>query len=317
MDGERVLDLLACLDDHEITVWVDGGWGIDALLGTQTRAHDDLDLVARIDDAERIQRVLDELGYALEHGGAPLSFELVDAAGHQVDVHPASFTPSGDGVYRMASGEDWVYPAGGFAGIGHILGREVHCLTPEVMLVGHSTGYTLDEDHRRDVRALSEKFALPLPVFLVDVRAIADRAERVVASFGRDFEDVLAGSEVHHIGATALPFGHTKADVDVNVRVDEARFPVVVEALRDRLAVAQPENWSATFASFAADGYALPLGVQVTAIGSADDFLLALRDRMRADPELLRRYDEAKLSAAARGREAYWAAKDRLLREVL
>jgi GrpB-like predicted nucleotidyltransferase (UPF0157 family) len=154
-------------------------------------------------------------------------------------------------------------------------------------------------------------------VVLVSVEEIAPRAREVVASFERDYADVLADVEVHHIGATSLPFGHTKGDVDVNVRVDEARFPALVAALDRRLERAQPENWTPSFASFTAAGYALPLGVQVTVIGAPGDFLLALRDRMRADPSLLRRYDEAKLSAAAAGADAYWSAKDALLRELV
>jgi GrpB-like predicted nucleotidyltransferase (UPF0157 family) len=122
---------------------------------------------------------------------------------------------------------------------------------------------------------------------------------------------------VHHIGATSLPFGHTKGDVDVNVRVEEAQFPQLVAALRERLAVGQPENWTPGFASFSSDAYRLPLGVQVTSIGSKDDFLLFLRDRMRADPELLRRYDAAKVANATAGAEAYWFAKNELLQDVL
>jgi GrpB-like predicted nucleotidyltransferase (UPF0157 family) len=155
------------------------------------------------------------------------------------------------------------------------------------------------------------------PVTLVDVQEIAAVARRVVAQFERDFGDVVAHAQVHHIGATSLPFGQTKGDVDVNVRVDEAQFPLMVTALGDRLTVAQPENWSETFASFSAEGYELPLGVQVTVIGSNDNFLLALRDRMRADPSLLRRYNEIKVAAASEGAEAYWKAKDELLRDIL
>jgi GrpB-like predicted nucleotidyltransferase (UPF0157 family) len=55
----------------------------------------------------------------------------------------------------------------------------------------------------------------------------------------------------------------------------------------------------------------------VTIIGSRDDFLLKLRDRMRADPQLLRRYDEAEVAVAAEGADKYWKAKDRLLCEIL
>jgi GrpB-like predicted nucleotidyltransferase (UPF0157 family) len=155
------------------------------------------------------------------------------------------------------------------------------------------------------------------PIQLVDVLQIASIARRVVAEFEHEFSDLLAGVEVHHIGATALPHGHTKGDVDVNVRSDALRFPLLVAGLRERLQVAQPENWSESFASFSTDAYQLPLGVQVTRIGSTDDFLLDLRDRMRADPSLARRYDDAKTAAALAGAEAYWNAKNTFLRELL
>jgi lincosamide nucleotidyltransferase A/C/D/E len=165
MDAARVLELLARFAGHGIAVWLDGGWAVDALLGEQTRPHDDLDLVSRLEDSARIEAALGELGYVLAGGGAPLSFELVDDDGHQVDVHPASFNAEGDGIYRMANGGDWVFPAAGFGGEGRILGTPVPCLTPEVVLVNHATGYALDRAHQQDVRALSERYGLPLPPF--------------------------------------------------------------------------------------------------------------------------------------------------------
>jgi GrpB-like predicted nucleotidyltransferase (UPF0157 family) len=157
----------------------------------------------------------------------------------------------------------------------------------------------------------------PEEVALVDVRDVAAAACDVIARFERDFAETLAGVEVHHIGATSLPFGHTKGDVDVNLRVGGDAFPALLATLGGRLAEAQRENWTPTFASFSSTAYALPLGIQVTVIGSPDDFLLMLRDRLRTEPGLLRRYDEAKVAAAPGGREAYWSAKDALLRELL
>ena len=154
------------------------------------------------------------------------------------------------------------------------------------------------------------------PVTLLDVAGVSPIATAVVAAFEADVDLLPGGAEIHHIGATALPSGHTKGDVDVNIRVDEAQFAAVVDTLAARFAVAQPENWTPTFASFSAGGYALPLGVQLTVIGSSDDFLLALRDRMRSDPELLRRYDELKVASAAGGGQAYWEAKDRFLQAL-
>jgi GrpB-like predicted nucleotidyltransferase (UPF0157 family) len=154
------------------------------------------------------------------------------------------------------------------------------------------------------------------PVTLLDVAEVKDTADDIVAAFEAEWRDRLGGAEIHHIGATALLSGWTKGDVDINLRVPEDRFDAVIDELSARLEIAQPANWTPTFASFSAPGYALPLGVQVTVIGSAGDFLLALRDRLRADPELLRRYDELKARAAAGGADAYWQSKDRFWQEL-
>lgn len=165
MDAHRVLDLLSHIEARKISVWLDGGWAIDALLGEQTRSHDDLDLVTRLEDTERIEDALAERGYGLAGGGLPHSFELVDEEGHQVDAHPASFRADGDGVYRMEDGGEWIFPAAGFRGRGLVLGRRVPCLTPEVVMVNHTTGYALDDEHEQDVRALGERYGIPVPAF--------------------------------------------------------------------------------------------------------------------------------------------------------
>jgi lincosamide nucleotidyltransferase A/C/D/E len=163
MSAAPATAVLDHLEARAVVVWLEGGWGIDALLRRETRAHDDLDVIVSLDQVEQIEAALRELGYDTKRGEAPLSFEVVDADGHQVDVHPVAFQPSGDGVYLMEGGRDWTYPASSFAGSGEIAGRPVRCLTPEMALVCHSTGYVLDAAHRRDVEALCERFGLPVP----------------------------------------------------------------------------------------------------------------------------------------------------------
>jgi lincosamide nucleotidyltransferase A/C/D/E len=166
MGAAEVIDLLSCLERSGITVWVDGGWGVDALLGEQTRDHDDLDLIARLDDVARLQGTLAERGYAAVQGvRLRRASRWSITRGHQVDVHPVSFAPNGDGVYKLESGEDWVYPSTAFTGTGTILGRRVACLTPEIVIVAHTTGYALDKAHQRDAEALSERFGISLPAF--------------------------------------------------------------------------------------------------------------------------------------------------------
>jgi lincosamide nucleotidyltransferase A/C/D/E len=165
MEAQRVLDLLDCLAELGIPAWLDGGWGVDALLGVQTRPHDDLDLMVRLDDLPELEEGLRRLGYARVHGAPPQSFELIDLAGHRVDVHPVTFHADGEAVYRMANGDDWTYPPGALSGTGTILGRTVPCQTPEMQLFAHATGYALDAAHRTDVAALCQRFGLTQPVF--------------------------------------------------------------------------------------------------------------------------------------------------------
>jgi hypothetical protein len=71
----EVVDVLERLDRAGVPVWLDGGWGVDALVGRQTRAHRDLDLGAicrpfsdgetrtRTGDTTIFSRVLYQLSY--------------------------------------------------------------------------------------------------------------------------------------------------------------------------------------------------------------------------------------------------------------
>ncbi|HXR11008.1 MAG TPA: hypothetical protein VN770_01830, partial [Gaiellaceae bacterium] len=85
MAAEDVVAILDQLDAVGLTVWLDGGWGVDALLGRQTRAHDDLDLVVAIGDVPALEDELAVLGYKRAGGVPPKSFDSVDAHGRQVD----------------------------------------------------------------------------------------------------------------------------------------------------------------------------------------------------------------------------------------
>jgi Aminoglycoside-2''-adenylyltransferase len=48
MTAKDAIELYKLFEQHGIKVWIDGGWGVDALLGHQTRKHDDLDVLYTI-----------------------------------------------------------------------------------------------------------------------------------------------------------------------------------------------------------------------------------------------------------------------------
>jgi lincosamide nucleotidyltransferase A/C/D/E len=161
MTSNRAVEILDRLSAYGVQVWVHGGWGIDALLERQTRQHDDLDLIAPIEDVPRLRSALRGLGYEVARDGLPSSFEMTDAEGHQVDVHPVSVSDTGEAIYQKEDGGEWVCPE--LSGVGLVAGRRVPCLSAAGALLSHATGYALDAAHRADVAALSEKFGLPVP----------------------------------------------------------------------------------------------------------------------------------------------------------
>ena len=162
MTAQDVLEVVRLLEQQGIPVWLDGGWGVDALLGEQRRPHKDLDVVLRLEDVDAVERILRERGFARVQGGAPMSLVLEDSRRRQIDVHPARFDEDGNGVYRMDNGEDWVYPSAGFAGTGVVGGEPVRCLTPEVQMVCH-TSYAFGDKDVQEVLALYERFGVDIP----------------------------------------------------------------------------------------------------------------------------------------------------------
>ena len=162
MAADEVVRVLDALDAANVNAWIDGGWGVDALLGEQQRAHDDLDLVVELKDVATVENVLAQAGYADKDREAPLSFMVVDSEGRQVDIHPVVFDDDGNGLYQMDNGKTWTYPADGFGGVGLVGGKRVRCLSPRVQMLVHS-GYELSRKDHDEIRALHDRFGVDPP----------------------------------------------------------------------------------------------------------------------------------------------------------
>ena len=149
-----------------------------------------------------------------------------------------------------------------------------------------------------------------------DPEGLRGGAERV---FERERKRILAAlpaARVKHIGATSVAGAWSKGDVDLLVRVQPDGFDAAVEALLRLYAVHQPENWSASFASFTAPGEAV--GAQLVAEGSTDerDFL-RFRDRLSSEPALLAEYNELKRRHEGAPEDDYRAAKAAFVQRVV
>lgn len=162
MRAADVLEVLACLERRSIAVWLDGGWGVDALLGEQTRPHDDLDIVMAAAQLDAAQNALRALGFVLAVDELPTRCVLRDPTDRRIDIHPVTFDREGGGLQEQPDGDVFRYPPEGLTGNGAIAGQIVRCLTPELQLRCH-LAYEPDDDDRHDMRLLCEHFGLSLP----------------------------------------------------------------------------------------------------------------------------------------------------------
>jgi lincosamide nucleotidyltransferase A/C/D/E len=53
MNAESDLQVPELLGEASLQVWLDGGWGVDALLGEQTCTHADLGIIAGSNDVSK------------------------------------------------------------------------------------------------------------------------------------------------------------------------------------------------------------------------------------------------------------------------
>jgi lincosamide nucleotidyltransferase A/C/D/E len=166
MTSDALIEVLAWIRGAGIDVWLDGGWGIDALLEAQSRPHKDVDLIVALAEAEPLTTLLNGHGFRLKDGGRLENYVLADDVGREVDLHVVEFDADGNGVYQMENGEAWVFPAKGFSGRGRVQGVEVRCLSPEVAVECHASGYTPQDKDFADMELLERRFGVELPTSL-------------------------------------------------------------------------------------------------------------------------------------------------------
>jgi aminoglycoside phosphotransferase (APT) family kinase protein len=158
MPAEEVLRIVSLLEANGLAVWLDGGWGVDALAGRQTRPHQDLDLAIALAEAGAVIRLLAGLGYAVFEDEMPTRLDLRDAADRRVDLHPLTFDATGNGLQQLQDGTFGTYTAEGLTGQGTVGQRPVPCLSAALQLRFH-TGYELDDNDRHDIALLEQLLA--------------------------------------------------------------------------------------------------------------------------------------------------------------
>jgi lincosamide nucleotidyltransferase A/C/D/E len=143
MPVSTALIVLGTLDGGGVRTVVMGGWGVDALVGTQQRPHRDLDLILDCSDLENALAMLRGLGFEEwfrnpapvpfgEHGVEGDVVVMRDAAMRVVDLHPMCLTALGTSVAT-----------------GSIGGHEVECVSASLQVEAHTGNRIRSRRERR------------------------------------------------------------------------------------------------------------------------------------------------------------------------
>lgn len=148
-----MFEVLDALDEAAVVHWVAGGWGVDALVGRETRHHRDLDLTVDSDSLGVCLAVLAGLGYTVETDSLPLRVEVAAGGERWVDIHPVRFDGQGYGIQGDPAGTHFCYPPTAFA-VGRVGARTIRCLSAAQQELFHA-GYEPRPEDEHDLRLLT------------------------------------------------------------------------------------------------------------------------------------------------------------------
>lgn len=130
MSAEEVIRVYSAIEEAGYKLYIEGGWGADALLGSQRQVHDDLDLIVDLQDREDLTNLMKTLGYGVNGNGDPESKRDFKSASEQkVTLAFVSFENASKPLRSFKNGTPRDYDPEDFTGTGCIKDKKVKCLS--------------------------------------------------------------------------------------------------------------------------------------------------------------------------------------------
>jgi lincosamide nucleotidyltransferase A/C/D/E len=163
MNIEQLLQLSMLFEEAGLDFWIDGGWGVDVLLGKQTRPHSDLDLAVKFDDMPAFQTILERAGYSrADRPYDPYwNWVIVHPTGISIDLHGFVLDAEGNGILADPADQS-MYPAGALAGMGTLGGMKLRCIAAPFVLMFRN-GFEPRAVDYHDVANLCAGFSIKPP----------------------------------------------------------------------------------------------------------------------------------------------------------
>lgn len=93
---QAIKKIFSVASEQKVPLWLDGGWAIDALIGTITRDHSDIDITFASDKKDNFLSILEQLGYILDeetdygfiakHGDVVIDAEFAHKVGNHYEI---------------------------------------------------------------------------------------------------------------------------------------------------------------------------------------------------------------------------------------
>jgi lincosamide nucleotidyltransferase A/C/D/E len=151
---DEVLAVVSVIREVGCRFWLEGGWGVDALFGRQTRPHRDLDLDVDGAFEDEVLAALRFMGYEIETDWRPNRVELAAPGRGWVDVHPLLIDDEGNARQPALDGGWHEFPRSFFTA-GRLRDVPVPCVSIAAQRLFH-TGYELRDVDLHDLAVLDE-----------------------------------------------------------------------------------------------------------------------------------------------------------------
>jgi lincosamide nucleotidyltransferase A/C/D/E len=163
MTAHDVLRVLDGLHLSGIRAVLAGGWGLDALVGRQSRSHHDLDLLVEDHQVTAALDALAALSYDRIESHGPGRYTARTKDGRAVDIDVVTK----EGWQIGPTGRPYCHPPGALDGRGFVVGRPLRCLSAAAQMLSRTAPpeptETSADLHHRDLQLLAERAGVTMP----------------------------------------------------------------------------------------------------------------------------------------------------------
>ncbi|NOH99486.1 GrpB family protein [Vibrio sp. 99-70-13A1] len=141
--------------------------------------------------------------------------------------------------------------------------------------------------------------------------------EGLYRKYQREIQALLPDAVVEHIGASSIPNGVSKGDLDIFVGVNGNDLEESVKALITLGFNEKPDTLRTPELCMLESSSCDYVAFQVVANGSEFECFLRFRDKLRRNSSLVQQYNELKMSCAGWSQDEYRLKKSAFVERVL